>query len=216
MEAVAVGGLVLVGAIYVNLSLRRSPPAYRWLALTIGCFAVGAVVGWWALRFLPPGTFKWATLKNHETSTEPVLQDAARAALPDARLTPGDTLAGVTADDICAPGWVEAHQQLPQRRRFSVYTEYGRPTPGCCMIDRLIPLGLGGSNTIRNLWLQPAGPGYGAKKQLESHLHNLVCARKLSLPDAQKCIASDWIRCWLKYVAPEHRPKWASVHRRGW
>ncbi len=212
MEAVAVGGLVLAGALYVYLGFRRSLLAYRRVALTMGCFVVGALVGWWALRLSPPG-IKPVALKNNERQTS--FQSAPRIQhmLPDAKLTPGDTLAGVTADDICTPGWVEAHQQLPQRIRFHVYTEYGRPAPGCCMIDRLIPLGLGGSNSVRNLWLQPVGPGYYEKKQLEGDLHDLVCAGKLALADAQKCIASDWIRCWLKYVATEHGPEWASVNR---
>jgi hypothetical protein len=49
-----------------------------------------------------------------------------------------------------------------------------------------------------------------------SKLHRLVCSGKISLADAQKCIASNWIECWEKYVVPEYGPQWAALNRHGW
>jgi hypothetical protein len=89
--------------------------------------------------------------------------------------------------------------------RNQVYVEYGRTEgPGCCEVDHLIPLELGGSNDMKNLWPQPDDPRPGSpeKDQLENELHSQVCSGKMPLADAQKCITSNWAECWYKYVAP--------------
>ena len=67
-----------------------------------------------------------------------------------------------------------------------------------------MPLELGGSNEIKNLWPQPdePRPGDHEKDQLENTLHRLVCKRETPLADAQKCIESNWVTCWEKYLAP--------------
>ena len=63
--------------------------------------------------------------------------------------------------------------------------------------DHLIPLGLGGANDVRNLWPEPpTSPTQkdtaNAKDDVETRLHDLVCAGKVTLPDAQARIATDW------------------------
>jgi hypothetical protein len=95
--------------------------------------------------------------------------------------------------------------------RGKVYQKYGRTeSPGCCEVDHLIPLELGGSNDIKNLWPQPdeLRPGDAEKDQLENELHHLVCSGKMSLGEAQKCIASNWPKCWVTYVVPNYGPEW--------
>ena len=57
--------------------------------------------------------------------------------------------------------------------------------------DHLIPLELGGANSIRNLWLEP-GLIPNPKDTVERRLHDLVCAGRLRLSDAQSRIAHDW------------------------
>jgi hypothetical protein len=89
--------------------------------------------------------------------------------------------------------------------RDRVYAEYGRKRgPGCCEVDHLIPLELGGSNDIKNLWPEPdePRPGDAEKNQLENELHRLVCAGKLLLAEAQRCITANWVACWEKYDLP--------------
>lgn len=101
--------------------------------------------------------------------------------------------------------------------RDRVYAEYGRTRgPSCCEVDHLVPLELGGSNDLKNLWPQPDDPrpGDAEKDQLENELHHQVCAGKLSLADAQKCITSNWVECWEKYV--DYGPQWATANRHGW
>jgi hypothetical protein len=104
--------------------------------------------------------------------------------------------------------------------REQVYREYGYNYDYCqgpdrgvayqsCEVDHLIPLELGGSNALSNLWPEPFGcadrqrcsvydprPGAGEKDQLENELHRLVCSGSLKLADAQRCVASNWVQCW--------------------
>jgi len=65
-----------------------------------------------------------------------------------------------------------------------------------------MPLELGASNDIKNLWPQPDDPrpGDGEQDQLESELHHLVCSGKISLGEVQRCIASDWVKSWATDV----------------
>ena len=81
----------------------------------------------------------------------------------------------------------------------------GKPGPGGATyeIDHLIPLELGGSNDISNLWPQSYVAPWGAhiKDELENRLHKLVCAGTITLPEAQNAITSNWIKAYEKYVA---------------
>jgi hypothetical protein len=73
--------------------------------------------------------------------------------LPDSKLTPGDTLE-VTTQDICIPGYTQKIRNVPIAVKKKVYEEYGIATHGPreFEVDHLIPLELGGSNSLRNLW----------------------------------------------------------------
>ena len=60
-------------------------------------------------------------------------------------------------------------------------------------IDHLIPLTVGGSNDLANLWPQPYGvPGAHQKDVLENKLHAQVCSGKMTLAEAQHQIATNW------------------------
>jgi hypothetical protein len=70
-------------------------------------------------------------------------------------------------------------------------------------VDHLISLELGGSNDIKNLWPeshQTKPWNAHVKDKLEDRLHELVCAGRLSLPEAQKAIATDWIAAYRRFV----------------
>ncbi len=81
----------------------------------------------------------------------------------------------------------------------------GKPGPGGARyeVDHLIPLELGGSNDVTNLWPQSYVSTWGAhiKDELENRLHKLVCAGTITLPEAQDAIKTDWIKAYRKYVA---------------
>jgi hypothetical protein len=68
------------------------------------------------------------------------------------------------------------------------------------VLDHLIPLELGGDNTIENLWAEAASPksGFHEKDLVENYLHIQVCSGAMTLDEAQKIIATDWLSVWRK------------------
>jgi len=73
-------------------------------------------------------------------------------------------------------------------------------------IDHLIPLELGGSNDLSNLWPQPYRPQPAAheKDVLENYLHRQVCAGQVNIGAAQQAIARDWLKAWKQMVTSPH------------
>ena len=66
-------------------------------------------------------------------------------------------------------------------------------------LDHFIPLELGGNPVSRsNLWPQAYAPVPGAheKDKVENYLRGQVCGGQLSLAEAQRQIASDWVSVW--------------------
>jgi hypothetical protein len=108
-------------------------------------------------------------------------------------------------------------QQARRARQCHTHTtirSLNRTRPAIYEVDHLIPLSLGESNSIRNLWPQSTktSPWNSyVKDALERKLHKFVCAGQLDLQTAQREIASDWIEAYKKYVgksppAPRVRP----------
>lgn len=125
---------------------------------------------------------------------------------PDAQKTPGDVL---TTDPqvVCTPGYSKTVRNVPQSVKNQVYRQYGilQRAPKEYEIDHLISLELGGSNSIRNLWPQSYVTmplNARVKDALEHRLHALVCAGTLTLPDAQRAIATHWTTAYEQYVGP--------------
>jgi hypothetical protein len=98
-------------------------------------------------------------------------------------------------------------RNVPEVVRQEVYREdgityHGR---GDYEVDHLIPLELGGSNSIKNLWPEShrTSPWNAqVKDRLEGKLHELVCSGQLDLKTAQQAIASNWIEAYKLYVSP--------------
>jgi hypothetical protein len=118
---------------------------------------------------------------------------------PDPTCTPGAVFDVGTAQ-ICIPGYATSVRDVLDSERRAVYAEYGlAPQPGGTYeVDHLIPLELGGSNDIANLWPEAATPtpGYHQKDALENSLHTQVCAGTVALADAQTAMATDWLSAW--------------------
>jgi hypothetical protein len=135
-----------------------------------------------------------------------VLAQEPTPILPDPSLTPGDTFE-VTVPDLCVPGYTKKVRNVPAEMKWELYREYGITLHGTgdYEVDHLIPLELGGSNSIKNLWPEShrTSPWNAqVKDRLEGKLHELVCDGKIDLKTAQQAIASNWIEAYKKYISP--------------
>lgn len=160
----------------------RMTPAF--LSGVAGVLAIGAVI-----LLLP----------------NPGRSNAERAAsLPNRALTPGMTRQ-VELGDICREGDDDLDPAVPVQRKEAVFREYGISPDRAgddFQVDYLISPQLGGTDDVRNLWPQSYKEtiwNAEAKDELERHLSQLVCERKITLKEAQHAIAHDWIAAYQKY-----------------
>jgi hypothetical protein len=133
----------------------------------------------------------------------PLLFAPGAPLLPDPKLTPGATRA-VTVQQISVPGYAHSVRDVSIDEKKAVYAEYHirYPGPGKYEVDHLIPLEIGGSNSIRNLWPQAyfTQPWNAhVKDDLENKLHDLVCSGQVPLATAQQAIAVNWIAAYKEY-----------------
>jgi len=117
---------------------------------------------------------------------------------PDRRCSPGAYYSRLTTAVICSSAFrTSTIRNVPESEREAVELEYGIAPAryGTALeVDHIVPLELGGSNDIANLFPERASadPGYHVKDRLENTLHSLVCAGRLGLRAAQRQIAANW------------------------
>lgn len=125
---------------------------------------------------------------------------AIAAPLPDRHRTPGDSSEAVSqaniATTICRVGYTRTVRNVSSRQRAIVFAKYHvkQKDRSKYVIDHLIPLELGGSNAVANLWpeLKKGDRRGSTKDTVENKLHTLVCAGQVQLADAQRAIARRW------------------------
>jgi hypothetical protein len=157
--------------------------------------AAAFVVGGWPITAL-------AGLPSHTFLLGPRSKGSGchvRGPLPDRRCSPGAIYRDATLPVICRPYYTSKVRRVSEATRAKVFREYGIPYRlygRAYEIDHIVPLELGGSNAIANLYPEAAfrpSPGYVRKDRLENRLHDLVCARRMVLRKAQQAIASNWV-----------------------
>jgi hypothetical protein len=118
---------------------------------------------------------------------------------------------------VCSVELAQSITYAWRRPKREVYAAYGMPhwVTNEQELDHLIPLELGGSNGIKNLWPEPYGIQWNAhaKDALEDRLHQMVCNEGLPLATAQQWIASNWIEAY-KRVFGVDSPKYVQKIRR--
>jgi len=144
---------------------------------------------------LPGGATPTATLHfGVQTKTSGCV---ARGAYPDPDCTPGAIFPEVTAAQVCVSGYSSGVRNVPQSEKEQVYAEYGifSRTAGEYEVDHFVSLELGGSNDISNLFPEAANPtpGFHEKDKVENYLHSQLCSGAITLAEAQRQIATDWV-----------------------
>ena len=129
----------------------------------------------------------------------------AHGGLPDSACTPGAIFTNATTQQICTYGYTKKVRNVPSSEKDQVYAEYGIQyhSPGQYEVDHLIPLELGGSNDIANLWPEAASPkpGFHEKDKVENYLHDQACSGAISLQAAQSQIATNWLAVYHRMPA---------------
>ena len=126
------------------------------------------------------------------------------AELPNPKITPG-YMRDVSVRELCTTS-TSLVRNVPESLKRDVYHNYGlngNDRSACkegYEIDHLVSLELGGANDVRNLWAQSyCGENNAHKKdKLENELHRQICLGKMNIIDAQMCIKSDWVMCYIK------------------
>jgi len=114
--------------------------------------------------------------------------------LPDPKLTPGRIAHG--------PQDRQRVTEEIQRHVFRIYQIPWRRRPEF-KVDHLIPVELGGADTLDNLWpLSLSTKPYNAKRKeyLTRQLLALVRTGRMTLAQAQAEIRQDWISCFVDHV----------------
>jgi hypothetical protein len=137
--------------------------------------------------------------------TTPAKVHACRARagglLPDPSCTPGAATSVVTQENtggtICVAGYTKtvrpsaSYTNALKTKQIKQYG-YTDTDPSHYEEDHLISLELGGApSDPRNLWPE-RGASPNPKDRVENRLHAEVCARQISLADAQNIISTDW------------------------
>ncbi len=136
--------------------------------------------------------------KNYSINERTKMSDCIiNGSLPDHECSPGAIFPNASTSDICVKGYTKTVRNVSTSLRKKVYAEYNIPYPqktGTYEADHIIPLELGGSNDIANLFPESAEPrpGFKEKDLVENFLNQEVCAGRIRLLDAQKQIANDW------------------------
>ncbi len=118
----------------------------------------------------------------------------ARENKPDPKLTPGE----IATNDIalvCKQGYSASVRKTTQEMKNQVYRAYKIKNRNGLKIDHLVPLSLGGADTIKNIWPSDFKAGKynaAAKDRLELKVREMVCRREISVTEGQKLFLTNW------------------------
>ena len=127
-----------------------------------------------------------------------------RGPLPDPRCTPGSVYSKATPRVFCKSGYTKLARHVTAATKRNVFAAYGIKShrSGQYEVDHLVPLELGGSNSVSNLFPEAVGPrpGFHDKDRLENKTHQRACAKHSSFRSLQKGIATDWTALYVQLI----------------
>lgn len=135
--------------------------------------------------------------------------------LPNSQLTPG-VVETIDKEKVCTEHYTDTARHVTKKMLRTVYERYNVQKDQCklgCKVDHLIPLAIGGSNDIQNLWPHEYGAEWTVyeKTRLEVRLRKAVCKENMDIEAAQACIKSDWTKCHAKFYPGEHEKRVSGV-----
>jgi hypothetical protein len=119
--------------------------------------------------------------------------------LPDTNKTPGNIVPGIMLMELCNKCFLDK-QPISNNTIKKVAENYKIPISDFnkYTFDCLIPVSLGGSSEIKNVW--PIDNKLVWKKHvLDSTLNWLVCNAQIDVKEARKIIVSNWIFAYKFY-----------------
>ena len=132
-----------------------------------------------------------------------VAADNGQAGLPSSFLTPGDARK-VTKEQICAPGYAASIKPTKESAKEDAFSRYGLcdGVSKTDVLDHLIPVELGGTDSVENMWPEPVKGEWNAtqKDALEVKLVSMVCEGTLTVKQAQTAIKKNWVAAYQQYV----------------
>lgn len=125
----------------------------------------------------------------------------ARENKPDPRLTPGE----IQTSDlslVCKRGYSKSVRKTTRHMKQETYRLYGIEDHANFKIDHLVPLSLGGADSMANIWPSDFAAGkYNAdsKDRLELKMRFMVCHQNMNVLDAQHMFMKDWTEGYDRY-----------------
>lgn len=144
-----------------------------------------------------PNPSKTTTASNKTTSNVKITSRT----YPNGNLTPGDILT-TDMNFVCVEGYSTRMRNVPESLKKEVYKKYKLtypPKKNTYITDHYIPLELGGSNDIKNLWPQPYADSL-KKDKVENYLATIVCNRTINMTYAQEQI-KNWTAVYAECCA---------------
>ncbi len=145
----------------------------------------------------------------------------ARDNAPDPKLTPGKVETSDLAL-VCKHGYSEKVRRTTPEMKQQVYRAYGFKTKESrkgYKIDHLVPLALGGADSVKNLW--PSNKkaekySAGAKDRLELKVREMVCRKELGVKEGQRLFLTNWREAYDRYCPTrEACPSYIEIQEKG-
>jgi len=121
--------------------------------------------------------------------------------VPNPNITPGEVIT-TNKHLVCMKGFSKMIRRTTYEMKRKTYQAYEIRNTKANKIDHLVPLSLGGADSMKNIWPTDFNTkNYTAddKDRLELKIRKLVCSGKMSVQKGQKLFMRNWQKAYDKY-----------------